>query len=216
MRTPRRVTDAQVKELRVWLHREASLKKAAMKAGMDRKTARKYRDQAPLPSERRQARTWRTRSDPLAAVWPELEELLRREPELQAVTLLGWLQSTYPGQYAQSVRRTLERRVRIWKAQHGPAKEVYFAQVHEPGRLGSSDFTYMNSLGVAIAGQPFDHLVYHFVLTHSNWEQVTVCFTESFASLSAGLQNALLDARRCAAATPHRLHEFGGKGRWPG
>jgi len=187
----RRVTDAQVKELRIWLHQGASLKKAAMKAGMDRKSARKYRELGQLPSEARRARLWRTRRDPLAAVWPELEEMLRREPGLQAVTLLGWLQGAYPGAYPDSVRRTLERRVRSWRAKHGPAKEVYFAQVHEPGRLGASDFTHMSSLQVTIAGERFDHLVYHFVLTYSNWEHVTVCFTESFASLSAGLQNAL-------------------------
>jgi hypothetical protein len=191
MGTVRRVTDAQVKELRRWLHQGASLKKAAMKAGMDRKSAHKYRKLDQLPSEARQPRTWRTRPDPLAAAWPELEEMLTRAPGLQAVTLLGWLQSAYPGAYPDSMRRTLERRVRAWKAQHGPAKEVYFAQIHEPGRLGASDFTHMESLGVTIAGQPFDHLVYHFVLTHSNWEYLQVCFSESFASLSAGLQSAL-------------------------
>src|SRR5581483_8334124 len=53
-----------------------------------------------------------------------------------------------------------------------------------------SDFTHMESLGVTIQGQPFPHLLYHFVLTHSNWEDVTLCFSESFASLSEGLQNA--------------------------
>jgi len=196
----RRVTDAQVKELRLRLHQGASLKMAAMKAGMDRKSARKYQEPNPLPSESRRPRTWRTRLDPLVSVWPQLEEMLTREPELQAVTLLAWLQSAYPGTYPDSVRRTLERRVRIWKAQHGPAKEVFFAQVHEPGRLGASDFTHMNSLGVTIIGQPFDHLVYHFVLTHSNWEHVTVCFSESFDSLSAGMQNALW----ALGGVPHR------------
>jgi hypothetical protein len=187
----RRVTDAQVKALRTWLLQGASLKQAAMKTGMDRKSARKYRKSGQLPSETRQPRTWRTRTDPLAAVWPELEAMLQREPSLQAVTLLGWLQSAYPGAYPDSVRRTLERRLRVWKAQHGPAKEVFFSQVHEPGRLGSSDFTHMENLGVTIQGQPFAHLLYHFVLTYSNWEHVTVCFSESFASLSEGLQNAL-------------------------
>jgi hypothetical protein len=191
MGTVRRVTDAQVKELRLRLHQGASLKMAAMKAGMDRKSARKYRDRDELPSEAREPRSWRTRPDPLALVWPQLEEMLTLEPTLQAVTLLGWLQSVYPGAYPSAVRRTLERRVRRWKAEHGPAKEVYFAQVHEPGRLGASDFTHLSSLGVTIAGQTFDHLLYHFVLTHSNWEHVTVCFSESFASLSEGLQNAL-------------------------
>jgi len=190
MRTVRRVTDAQVKELRKWLNQEASLKKAAMKTGMDRKSARKYRE-GKLPSEARAPRTWRTRPDPLGEVWPQLEEMLQRDPTLQAVTLLGWLQSAYPGKYPDSLRRTLERRVRAWKAKHGPAKEVYFTQVHEPGRLGASDFTHMGSLGVTIAGQRFDHLLYHFVLTHSNWEHVSVCFSESFASLSEGFQSAV-------------------------
>jgi len=191
MGTVRRVTDAQVKELRNWLQQGAPLRKAAMKSGMDRKSARKYRRLGRLPSENRRPRDWRTRPDPLAEVWPELEAKLASEPGLQAVTLLAWLQSAYPGEFSESVRRTLERRVRVWKALHGPAREIYFTQKHEPGRLAASDFTHMNSLGVTIAGEAFDHLLYHFVLTYSNWEDVTVCFSESFASLSEGLQNAL-------------------------
>lgn len=185
------VTDAQVKELWKWLQREASLKKAAMKANMDRKTARKYRDSGQVPSQSRKARTWRTRLDPLTVVWEELEVELARAPGLQAKTLLEMVQQRYPGRYPNSLKRTLQRRVKQWRALHGPAKEVFFAQVHEPGRLGASDFTHMNRLGVTIQGQRFDHLVYHFVLTYSNWEHVTVCFSESFASLSVGLQNAL-------------------------
>jgi hypothetical protein len=61
---------------------------------------------------------------------------------------------------------------------------VFFAQVHEPGRLGASDFSHMDELGVTIQGQPFPRLIYHFVLTASNWEDVTLCFSESFASLN--------------------------------
>jgi len=186
----RQATDAQVKELRRQLNQGASLHKAAMKAAMDRKTARKYRDQGRLPSESPRPHTWRTRADPLAGVWPGLEELLQRESGLQAKTLLEWLQRQHPEQDWQRQRRTLERRVRQWKAQHGPAKEVFFGQVHEAGRLGASDFTHMDGLGVTVEGQAFSHLLYHFVLTCSNWEYVAVCFSESFASLSAGLQEA--------------------------
>src|SRR6202049_677470 len=186
----RQVTDAQVKELRCNLNRGASLRQAAMKAGMDRKTARKYRHRGQLPSESRPGHTWRTRVDPLLEVWPRLEELLQREPALQAKTLVDWLQRECPGQDWQRQRRTGERRVRQWRAHQGPAKEVLFSQGHEPGRLGSSDFTHMESLGVTIPGQPFPHLLYHFVLTYSNWEYVRVCFSESFASISAGLQDA--------------------------
>jgi hypothetical protein len=83
MGTVRRVTNAQVKELRLRLHQGASLKMAAMKAGMDRKSARKYRDRDQLPSEARVPHSWRTRLDPLALVRPQLEEMLTREPTLQ-------------------------------------------------------------------------------------------------------------------------------------
>jgi len=198
----RRVTDAQVKELRQNLYRRTSLRQAAMKAGMDRKTGRKYRDRGQLPSECRGAHTWRTRVDPLIGVWPRLEELLQGEPALQAKTLVEVLQREYPGQDWQQRRRTVERRVRQWKAEHGPAKELFFSQVHEPGRLGSSDFTHMDHMNITLLGQPFPHLVYHFVLTYSNWEHATLCFSESFASLSEGLQNGLWELG--AAPQRHR------------
>ena len=87
--------------------------------------------------------------------------------------------------------RTLQRRVRQWAATSGPPKEVFFTQIHHPGRLAASDFTHMMSLGVTIGGQPFDHMVHHFVLTYSNWETASICFSESFESLSDGLQQAL-------------------------
>ena len=41
-------------------------------------------------------------------------------------------------------------------------------------RLCASDFTYMTELGITLEGQTFEHLVYHFVLTYSNWETGTV------------------------------------------
>jgi hypothetical protein len=87
--------------------------------------------------------------------------------------------------------RTLQRKVKNWRATDGPGREVFFSQQHHPGRLGASDFTHMEQLGVTIQGQSFPHLIYHFVLTYSNWEAGTVCFSESFESLSEGLQNAL-------------------------
>jgi hypothetical protein len=49
----------------------------------------------------------------------------------------------------------------------------------------------MNALGVTINGVPFDHMLYHVVLCYSNWETASICFSESYESLSAGLQNAL-------------------------
>ncbi len=187
------VTDRQVRMLWSWLGKEASLRLAAAKAGMDRKTARKYRHTDMLPSRRAAEappQSYRTRDDPFAAVWPEVEELLEAGSGWEAKTLFEELQRRYPGRFADGQLRTLQRRVKHWKATRGPAKEVFFAQIHPPGRLGASDFTRLNDLDVTINGQPFAHLVYHFVLTHSNWEHVTLCFSESFESFSIGFQNA--------------------------
>jgi transposase len=188
------VTDEQVRILWDWLSKEASLAFAAAKAGMDRKTAGKYRPAARLPSqlaEEAPARTWRTREDPFADVWSEVEALLNEGPGWEAKTLFEELQRRYPDRFVEGQLRSLQRRVKQWRATRGPDKEVFFAQHHVPGRLGASDFTHMTSLGVTINGEPFAHLVYHFVLTHSNWEHVTVCFSESFESFSDGFQNAV-------------------------
>lgn len=168
-----------------------SLIAAAAKADMDEKTARKYRELGKLPSDIKVEHTWRTREDPFSEVWEEVKEKLEINPGLEAKTLFEDLQRRYPGQFTDGQLRTLQRRVKIWRALEGPPKEVFFPQKHYPGELCQSDFTHMGSLGVTIQGRPFDHLIYHFVLTYSNWETGTICFSESFESLSEGLQNAL-------------------------
>ena len=170
---------------------ERTLSLTAAKAGMDEKTARRYRRLGKVPSEVKVQHTWRTRKDPFAEVWEEVHAKLAVNPGLQAKTLFEDLQRRYPGRFAEGQLRTLQRRVKVWRAVEGPGKEVCFPQRHVPGRLCQSDFTSMNSLGITIARQPFDHLVYHFVLTYSNWETGTLCFSESFESLAEGLQNAL-------------------------
>ena len=164
---------------------------AAAKADMDEKTARKYRSLGKLPHEVRVEHFWRTREDPFDDFWAGVEEKLRINPGLEAKTLFEDLQRRYPGRFGDGQLRTLQRRVKIWRALQGPPREVFFPQVHKPGELCQSDFTSMNSLGVTIQRQPFEHLLYHFVLTYSNWETGTICFSESFESLSEGLQNAL-------------------------
>jgi len=168
-----------------------TLSLAAGKAGMDEKTARKYVRAWRLPSELKVDHTWRTREDAFSEVWDGVKAHLELNPGLEAKSLFEHLQREHPGCFADGQLRTLQRRIKIWRALEGPAREVYFPQVHHPGELAQSDFTDMKSLGVTIQRQPFDHLVYHFVLTYSNWETVTICFSESFESLSEGLQNAL-------------------------
>jgi hypothetical protein len=173
------------------IHEEQAIATAAAKAGMDEKTARKYRDGGKLPSQIKPVRTWRTRKDAFEEVWPGVLEILERDAAIEAKTVFDFLCRQHPGRFQEGEVRSLQRRIKAWRARCGPSQEVMFVQHHLPGRQAQSDFTYMSSLGVMIAGQLFDHLVYHFTLTYSNWESVMVCFSESFESLSAGLQNAL-------------------------
>jgi hypothetical protein len=194
------VTDKQVRRLLVLVKTEGNQEIAAAKAGMDAKTARKYRRLSQVPSELPAAPRWRTRPDPFARVWGEIRELLEVKAGLEARTVFEYLQRRYSGQFEDGQLRTLQRRVKSWRATEGPAKEVFFAQQHPPGRLGASDFTHMEELGVTIQGQSFPHLIYHFVLTYSNWEAGTVCYSESFESLCEGLQNALWELGK----VPHR------------
>lgn len=103
------------------------------------------------------------------------EELLRRHPDLSS-----------------GIRRTLERRIRAWRAEHGPEQEVIFRQVHAPGKMGLSDFTDMARLGVIVAGHPLDHRLYHFRLAYSGFEHAHVVLGgESYVALAEGVQNAL-------------------------
>jgi transposase len=185
------VSDHQVRRLWKLMKTGKSLRQAALRTGMDEKTARKYGKAGLLPSQSRKAHQWRTRTDPFAEVWQEVELQLERAPGLEAKTVFEELQRQDPGKYEEGQLRTLQRRIKGWRAVKGPSKEVFFEQRHEPGQLSASDFTHMSELEVRIAGSRFEHLVYHFVLTYSNWESVRVCFSESFESLSEGLQHAL-------------------------
>lgn len=185
------VTDQQVR--RLFMFKKEGLKQyqAADKACMSQRSARKYFKSDKLPSQMRKEHTWRTRKDPFDQDWTDIVEMLKVNPGLEAKTIFDHYQRENPGRYEDSQLRTLQRRIKYWRATEGPAKELYFAQKHYPGILCASDFTHMNSLGITIRRQAFNHLVYHFVMTYSNWETFTICYSESFESLSAGLQNAL-------------------------
>lgn len=85
---------------------------------------------------------WRTRKDPLETIWQSvLEPMLKQQPALTPITVLEHLQEIYPGQYPDSILRTLQRRIRIWKSQYGGEKEVMFIQEHQPGARAFVDFT---------------------------------------------------------------------------
>ena len=171
--------------------KQSTLTQAAAKAGMDRKTAGKYLQSGKLPSQMKKPHTWRTRQDPFEEVWEEVKEKLGDNPGFEALTLFEYLQRKYPGKFSDGQLRTLQRRIKVWRATEGPGREVFFSQKHIPGELCQSDFTDMSKMRITICSQPFSHLLYHFVLTYSNWETMTICFSESYESLCEGLQNAL-------------------------
>jgi len=170
-----------------------TLSAIALKADVDVKTARKYIRLGKMPGELKADHDWRTRSDPFEKDWDDIRNMLAVNPGLEAKTIFDHLNLINPGQYSEGQLRTLQRKIKQWRALEGPAKEVFFPQEHKPGELCESDFTNMNELNITINHIPFEHLIYHFVLTYSNWETGTVCYSESFESLSEGLQNALWD-----------------------
>jgi hypothetical protein len=174
------------------MNTDKTLEELAAKASMHEQTARKYIHFGKLPSQLKQQHTWRTRKDPFAGDWDStIKPFLEFNSGLEAKTIFEYLQREKPGYYQDGQLRTLQRRIKSWRALEGPEQEVMFPQIHYPGILSQSDFTHMNELGITIGAVPFPHMIYHFVLTCSNWETGTVCFSESFESLSLGLQNAL-------------------------
>lgn len=171
--------------------KSGNLSRSALRADMSHKTARKYIKAGKLPSQMPVEHSWRTRKDPFAEDWLLCEALLTDAPELEAKTIFEYLCDLFPGRYQDGQLRTLQRRIADWRALHGRDKEVYFPQVHTPGKRMSTDCTHADELGVTIQGEAFAHLLCHCVLTCSNWEWATICHSESLLALRRGIQAAL-------------------------
>lgn len=164
---------------------------AGAKASFSTSTAYRLEKDPRLPSQKKAPRG-RRRPDPLSTVFEaEVVPMLRAAPGLRAVAVFDELLRRRP-ELGAGIRRTLERRIRAWRALHGEEREVIFRQVHEPGGVGLSDFTAMGDAGVTVAGIPLDHRLYHFRLAYSGFEHAHVVLGgESFVALAEGLQNAL-------------------------
>ena len=164
---------------------------AAAKAGFSAATAYRIEEDPRLPSQKKAPRE-RRRRDPLADVWhSEVVPLLKSTPGLRPIAIFDEVRRRHP-EIGPGIRRTLERRIRTWRALNGAEQDVIFRQEHPPGRLGLSDFTDMRDHRVCIAGVPLDHRLYHFRLAFSGWEHAHVVLGgESFVALAEGLQNAL-------------------------
>ena len=187
----KRITDQQIRLYMNERKQGHTQIAAAAKAAIAERTARRI-DTGQLTTEVTEKRHWRTRKDPLTDVWAQvLVPLLENNPALLPATLFDYLCDNYPGRYDNKILRTLQRRIKSWKAKYGPAKDVMFRQIKVPGRLGLSDFTWLKDATITLDGVVFKHLLYHYRLAFSGWCYVKVnCGGESYTALSTGLQNA--------------------------
>lgn len=186
-----RITDQQMR-LYMQFRQTHTQATAAAKAGLSERSARRFERDPRLPSQKAADRGPETRPGPLAVIWAgEVVPLLEAMPSLRPITILEELERRHPERDWGRQRRTLERRIRRWKALHGPER-IVFRQAHPPGAQALSDFTDAVTLGVTIAGAPLAHCLYHFTLACSGWEHAEIVLGgESFAALAHGLQNAL-------------------------
>ena len=184
-------TDAQVRIVMREREKGRTQEQAAAKANLQsRKTAAKYERLGQLPSELKQPRSYRTRTDPFVGDWPEVEEMLVGAPELEAKTIFEWLCEKRPGKYQEGQLRTLQRRIADWRALHR-GKAAVLEQVHYPGEVLQTDGVWLTELGVTIQGEPFKHMLIHSVLTYSNWEWGRIAQSESLAAIKSGVQSTL-------------------------
>ena len=164
---------------------------AGAKSGFSSASAYRIDADPRLPSQKKVPRD-RRRPDPLIAVWDdEIVPMMKAAPGLRPVAIFAEMLRRHPD-LGDGVRRTMERRIRGWRAINGPDQEVIFRQIHEPGRMGLSDFTDMGDLAIRVAGVPLDHRLYHFRLVYCGFEHAHVILGgESYVALAEGLQNAL-------------------------
>lgn len=174
--------------------KKGPLNQAALKAAMSEKTARKYLKLRQFPDEVRRTRNYATRSDPFQAHWQEVTAMLEKAPELQAQTIISYLYEQYPELYNLGQVRSLQRRLKSWRAENGPNKPVIFRQNLKPGHQSQSDWTHMGSLNITINGRPFAHLLFHFLLPYSGFETVMICHSESLETLTKGFEQGGLEA----------------------
>src|SRR2546428_5954011 len=104
---------------------------AAAKAGFSTATGYRIENDPRLPSQKKAPRG-RRRPDPLADVWDaEIVPILKAAPGLRAIAVLVEIRRRHP-EIGPGIRRTLERRMRAWRALAGPGQDVAFRQGYSP------------------------------------------------------------------------------------
>ncbi|MFV0495685.1 Mu transposase domain-containing protein [Mycobacterium sp.] len=184
-------TETQVRILMQERKSGKTQEQAAAKANLrSRKTVARYEKLEQFPSELKQPRTYQTREDAFASVWPQIEQMLAMTPELEAKALFEWLCDEKPGQYRESQLRTFQRRVERWRGLN-QGQVASLDQVRVPGESIQVDGTWMSELAVTIQGEPFKHIFIHCVLPYSNWEWGRVAQSESLVAVRLALQSSL-------------------------
>ena len=201
----KRITTHQVRLYMSNRKQGQTQEQASAKAGVSARSGRRI-DKGWIGVLEGKERHWRTREDPFEEVWDsEVVPLLEKQPGLDATTLFEDLQDRHPGKFGNGKKRTFQRRVKAWKALHGPDKEVMFRQVQEPGRQGLSDFTELKDIVVTIGGEPLAHRLYHFRLPYSGWSHVKVVLGRGVVQrLGRGAAGGTVAAGRGTVGAPHR------------
>jgi hypothetical protein len=185
------ITKRQYQKLMSQYQEHGEIGTSAMMADVHPQTARKYIQAGQAPAQLQTKHSWRTRADPLEAIWPQARRMLEDAPELEAKALFEHLLIGREEGLQESHLRTFQRRVKHWRLGHGPDREVFFPQTPAPGRLLQLDWTHAAELEVSIGSRDYAHLLCHAVLPFSNWQWATRCHSESLLSLRQGLQEAL-------------------------
>jgi transposase len=165
---------------------------AAAKGGMSLRTARQYLKRGGLMMIEETTKNSSKRTDVFDAVWPELERLLTVDPGLQVKMLMQMLMDR-DETFHWGLLRTLQRRVRDWRALKGADQDVKFRQVHIPGAQSQSDWTHCEELDVTIGGASFPHMLFHFMLPYSRWETAYISYSESYDNLVSGYTRAITE-----------------------
>jgi transposase len=165
---------------------------AAARVGISERTAQRLDAGEHATKEPTKPRPYKTRTDPLAAVWEkELAPMLEQQPSLLPITLFEYLQDEYPGQYDKA-HRTLQRRIKQWHALNGKDQEIIFRQRQQPGQQALVDFTVFKGLVILIAGVILNFRLFHFRLAYSKWSYLKIVQGgESYSALTEGTSEAL-------------------------
>ena len=187
------INDKQAKILMIEYQHTGSITMSSLKAVIDRDTGSKYIKNGKMPSESKPDHNWKTRKDAFEFVKGEIKEYIRLDidMDIEAQTILDFLQDKYPGQFKSNLLRTLQRRVKVFKLQKKKDRDIMFSQEHHPGKRMMLDWTFCNELKITINGSEFKHKLCHAVLPFSKWESASICQSESLLSLKKGFQDAV-------------------------